>query len=83
MIKFKSKSPMLLKAPLPANLQSWALMVAMRATMQLTESFTVAWHGSRWDAKREGYHSEIFQVRFLPPFRKEGLHQPTPSSQKF
>ncbi|GBO13328.1 hypothetical protein AVEN_99109-1 [Araneus ventricosus] len=83
MIKFKSKPRMLLKVSLAAKLQSWDLMVAMRATMQTAASFTFVWHGSRWDAKRTGHHSKSFQVRFLPPFRKEGVHQPTPSSQKF
>ncbi|GBN22927.1 hypothetical protein AVEN_229101-1 [Araneus ventricosus] len=82
-IKFKSKPRMLLKVSFAAKLQSWALMVAMRATMQTAASFKVVWHGSSWDAKRTGHHSKSFQVRFLPPFRKEGVHQPTPSSLKF
>ncbi|GBN95889.1 hypothetical protein AVEN_213071-1 [Araneus ventricosus] len=54
MIKFKSKPPMLLKVPLPAKLQSWALKAAMRAPMQLAESFTVVWHGSRWVPRGKG-----------------------------
>ncbi|GBM83604.1 hypothetical protein AVEN_164985-1 [Araneus ventricosus] len=27
--------------------------------------------GFRWDAKRAGHHSKIFQVRSLPPCRKD------------